>query len=491
MAVTLEEQISIGILKEEIDGQYSFIDVSKISTSDQEEDDFENLDVSFWHFIQYTNAEIKRLNGYLKNFRELKEKTTVRNTEEINTLFKKLQKDFEDFIDVYFAKLDEFTPDEDSYAKILDKYEKDPSSYHRLGKLFVEYLFTFVYKDSGIDSLKDAKVIRVENFIEADPWKYSSAHGKAVLETIQNRQKLRVENYIVFHGEPLLEKLTVLADTKELGFELHSEIKKIQDNKVLQKVIFESGNESFISSHQEEILAVLFLHYLEKCVYYDSFQYPNVKVQEFVAKIENYVICHFSNDFKLSKRQEKVYQDAKNRVALRLKEYVNQKYEDLSFVLRDFDSLEDFKKSGKLRMIEEHDDISSLPKVYSQEEVKQKLETFIQVVFMVSKNYKKENLPIYDEELKEQKHKAMMIALEYLDRFVYSVSTDYLITDRQIARLEGYIDGSSDFKLNDQNSRLCVAKSTLYARVGRRNTLYEENDENFKRKKVAIEGKLG
>lgn len=346
---------------------------------------------------------------------------------------------------------------------------------------WVYYLETFVYPKKDVQDLKNAQVIQLENFIEADPLSRRDQSCLPLLEEIERRKKLKVENYIVYNIQPLLERIKDITDHLKIGASLNEEFKNLLGDQNLQEVIFASEEEQILTEEQEGILSMVFLRCLEECVYYNSFMSQNAPVQKLIERMENYVVFHFSNTIALTERQKNTYEKIKIRVGKRMQGYIQRQYDQISSMLDHFDRLQKFKKSGKYRVIEMSEDVSDIPTSYTKEEIKLQLETFLGTVFILVHDYKTENLPIFYEEFTKERHKAMELALEYLSRFIYKGSQDNQRENSAIETMEDYIYADDDFHV--LKGELCVAKSTLMDRVARRHIL----KRGLSRKKLQIE----
>ena len=143
--------------------------------------------------------------------------------------------------------------------------------------------------------------------------------------------------------------------------------------------------------------------------------------------------------------------------------YIKNESMQIESHLIDFDKLKKFTDSGKYKLIEEHESLKQFPKVISEEEIKIDLENFLNTVFMLRGCFEKKNLPIFLDEMKEERYKAMKLALEYFNRFIYRYAN---IENEMISKLEDYIYAENEFTVSD--SALCLTKSKLFARAGRR-----------------------
>lgn len=454
-------------------GQYSFLNISCSNSKD------EKIEDTFFNFVTDSRKEVLELLKIKEDYLKYK---NLLNEVEWEKYSSTVKMKFETFIERYFIWFDSYP-----YEEILKKYEDFSTDYHNVGKVFLIYLHSFVYQNGIIDQLNQELCIRMENFVMADPVRYSDkyyAYTKNVEMT--KRQKLRVDGYIVYRIKPFLQKMerieksiknasseyerefqkiTIQTQMREM---LNEEIQNIRNNESFYQAIFEQGSE-YAKEKNQEILALLFLKYLELCVYYGTVEYPSKAFQQFVAKIEDYVLYHLENSFCLTKMQEKTYNIVKEQVGKRLANYVDKEGNSLVSIIKDYDRLVDFKKSFQYKMIEERDSVEDLPQVYNKKEVKQKLEVFLTVVFMLTKSTNRERMPIFSEELKEQRDTALTLALEYLNRYVYSVSAEYKLEETAIICLEKYISSCNDFKVT--SASLCLAKSMVYNRVNIRNIL--------------------
>ncbi len=425
---------------EEINGQLNFLGIE------------EQLNSSFLELINFSKIAIKKL--------------ILLKEEMINDDSKGLfyyQNIYENLFKDYFNMYDYFDLED-----LIIRYENYSSLYHNLGKWFIFYLGNFIYKGSYVNCLNVELYIKMENFIKMDPIKYNDKFSKSILEIIDKRNKLRVENYVIYYAKPFLEKMEVILDSLKLDEELFDIVKKLLDDKILRDKIFEQ-----IRYPKEDekniILGTLFLKYLEKRVYVESYNNYIAKIKKFNSQIEDYVVFNMVDINKFSSKQKEILEIAKCQVSKRLSTFILEQKDKINLMLNDFDRIEDFRKNGQIRIIESEDDISSLPVPYSEDEVRLKLETFLRSIFR-STSYV-DDLLIFRDELKNLRNEVLEIALEYLYRFVYKVSEYYKMDDTFIMTLENSIIKCNDFSLKNSSSELCYAKSILLSRVARRNIL--------------------
>lgn len=429
--------------KEEYDGQLSFLEEEKF---DKENKKYLS---PFLKLIFFSRREYRRLNRAIEVYENIKIE------EQTKILHASLLKDFNAFIDEFFQQFHAI-----DLQDAMDQYKDYSTDYHNVGKLFLYYLQNFIYSNDLTSNLDNARIIRIENFIEADPVSYRLTYKDTILK-MKNRQKLRVNNYIIYNIVPFLKQLEEL---EQITVDVNKKFKSILEDHTLKEAIFDERDKNVINKENKGVLSMLFLHYLEKYVY--SARDKEIS-QAYLAKIENYVVIHFSNTFQLSKKQERAYEKAKEQVSKRLCTYIEQKYVEFNKMLHDYDESVAFQKSGKIQMIEIHDDLKELPVIYSEADVKFALETFINTIFMLSENFTEKNLPIYSENTENCRFKAMEIALEYLWRFVYKKAKYHLIDDKNIITLEEYIAKETNFHVEKPD--LCVAKSILLDRANRNN----------------------
>lgn len=128
---------------------------------------------------------------------------------------------------------------------------------------------------------------------------------------------------------------------------------------------------------------------------------------------------------------------------------------------------------------------SKLSILDGKENVKETLENFLDSVFLFPKydetepmeTFKNKEATFCDKSGVIEEVEAFTLAMEYLARFVYSVSEYYLVLDPKILALENYLAKCENFPIFSAN--LCVAKSILLKRAGSRSTL---NDLQLLRK---------
>lgn len=458
---------------EEQNGQLSFF-----SLSHNKEKEVDVKEQSFIKFVDKTHKKILKLMKLKEQYQEY-EKKKLSDTERKKFIMD-TEKVFRDFIDAYFEEFDTY-----DYDEILKYYEECSTDYHLVGKLFLFYLHTFVYKNNIIDEMNEPTFIRMENFVTSDPVSYNrDRECTYILEyEMKKRKKLRVDGYVLYYIDPVLKKikcaeqnlleiesafhdLTVMVEQKKIGEIINSEIQKIRNDESLQEAIFAQGEE-YIKKEQSAILAVFFLKYLEYCVYFDSFEKPNGMHRKFVSKVENYIIYHLNDSICLTKKQEKVFEVVKKQVAKRIGSYVEKEGNMFLEMLQDYDQIVAFQKRNQPKLIDASDEeeIEDLPNVYSAEEIQVKLEVFLRTVFVNASTSNKNRIPLFLEGLEEQKKLTLYLALVYLHRFVYSVSEDTRLEDKFVCLLEDFII-SENFKVTEPS--LCLAKSILQARSNAR-----------------------
>ena len=121
-------------LIEEQNGQLSFF-----SLSHNKEKEVDVKEQSFIKFVDKTHKKILKLMKLKEQYQEY-EKKKLSDTERKKFIMD-TEKVFRDFIDAYFEEFDTY-----DYDEILKYYEECSTDYHLVGKLFLFYLHTFVYK---------------------------------------------------------------------------------------------------------------------------------------------------------------------------------------------------------------------------------------------------------------------------------------------------------------------------------------------------------
>lgn len=120
---------------------------------------------------------------------------------------------------------------------------------------------------------------------------------------------------------------------------------------------------------------------------------------------------------------------------------------------------------------------SKLSILDGKENVKEALENFLDSVFLFPaydgtepmEIFKYKEVTFCDKSGVIEEAEAFNLAMEYLARFVYSVSEDYLVLDPKILTLENYLVKCKKFPIF--SSRLCLAKSILLKRENSRTSL--------------------
>lgn len=445
---------TICTFSEEIDGQYRLFPMDACVPSND-----------FLELKNYSKKGIKLFETIRKKMLEKGGKLSLEK-------FSLYQKNLEDFIVGYFRLYDSF-----SLEEVFAYYENSSDDYHLLGRYFLFYLHTFIYKDSIISELKESLFIRMENFIFDDPIHYRRKEDRIVLEEIRKRKNLRVGNYIVYHEtlfKNLLEDMTKLKEdisdkenTKLIS--VKNSVVSFLEDKNLQNVIFEHNELGDNKELKNGFVSVALLEYLEYYGYKEAENKQNKHLQKQIDDMENLVVLCYSPSIQLTGHQENIYVRIKEKVALRTQGYVRSEVPKLFDVISHYKRLEKFLESNKKRMISRYS--TDLPDVYTKEEVKQKLEIFLFSVLYLTRSFEVENIPLFVNGLEDERNQVFTLALTYLSLFVYSVSKDDLYEDPFISRLESYISICKDFKVTD--SDLCVAKSILYNRVSLRSSLQD------------------
>ncbi len=412
--------------------------------------------------------DFQALRSYTKQgfklFEKVKKEILTYGEEISFSLFSRYQEVLEEFIVGYFRLYDYF-----SLEEILENYETESNEYHTLGRYFLFFLHTFVYKDSIIHRLNESLFIQMENFISHDFVPYRKEYDKTVLAEIKKRKNLRVENYLVYDGELFKDLLTSIVSLKteqsnSLVFDSELAIKDavvcFLEDKDYRKSIFEQHELSENKEEKNGFISIALLEYLDQYGYEEEKNFPSSSIKKRIEEMEDLVVLCFSRTFQLSTHQELVYEMIKEKVALRVQTYVRDEAPKLFTMLKNYKELETFFASCKKRVISEYS--SELPEVYSKEEVKMKLEVFLVSVLYHTRSFEKENIPLFVPSLKEERNMVFTLALSYLYLFVYSVSVDCAYEDSFVCRLEKYIGSSNDFQIYDPN--LCKAKSILYTR---------------------------
>ncbi len=427
---------------EDIDGQLSFWEDNRV---------LDNLRDNY--LVAFVRKEIKNFQTKLDFLNKYKNDLIA------GKLNFEVKRDFEVFIETFFQMYDELTTEE--FLAFLENFS---SEFHKLCKLFLDYLQRYIYNNGIGYELENKRIKQIENLILMDPVSFRDIYYRTIKSKINDRSKLRVNNYLVFRGQDLVDKINNAINKEELKKFNNYLLGDIKDlvSEVAFNDIFVKGELDFLEEDQRGIFCVLLLYYLENFVY-NRLEEDSLP-QDVVTKLEMFIVYNFSNKFILSERQMAIYEKVKENVGTRLSEYIIIRSEEIKKHLRDFDEFEKFKVSGKIRIIEEKENLDFLPNIIDEENLKLELEYFLMDVFMLEGNFEKINLPIFQKELEIERHIAMQLALEYLKRFVYK---NQGTNNKMIYILEYYVYQENNFVVRD--SSLCLTKSILYNRVNRRN----------------------
>lgn len=402
----------------ELDGQLSFLEPVEKSVPD---------------FILFVRQNIKQL------------QTEIILLEKFN-IFEKQQmvkKDFYTFIVSFFEIYHSLSLEETLF--IIENYS---SEYHNLCKLFLEYLERFLFSKGIAENIEDSFTIEIENFILNDQVKFRNIYYLHIIETIMKRKKLRVNNYLVFRGNALLNRLNFLEDQSFMNEELDLVVKSLAKDELFLKC-----PDDFLEENGKSTLSMFILYYLE-----------NNKVEKTIReRLELFVVYYLTDTFLLNDFQKQMFERVKINVATYVKKYILTYAPQIKSHLEDFISLSKFNKSGKVRMIEENELLDDLPKLIGKEELKLEIENFLNVVFMLDSTLSKQQLPIFSNDIIKERHLSLELALYYFSLFVYPEHLE----NSKIERLEDYLVEEPHFVV--QNSFLCMTKSKMYDKVNRRN----------------------
>lgn len=409
-------------------------------------------------FIEINNVSKKKAEPSLISFIRRRIEAFKDKACELRKDNKELNRDYEIFIQDFLKMWDALSIEEDLFIQ-----ENFATDYHNLCKLFMDYLDTFVYADELTTALNNSEIIRIEKMILNDLVMYRDQFYLNVKNKVSNRDKMRVNNYLVINGKALLEKLNYLFSEESFNKnELYDYIVGF-NNYVSFEDIFENFDPRFIEENNRETLAMILLWYLEKCVYNtldDSKKLSDKSIQQ----MELFVVYYVADNFELTEKQKRTYKQAQKSISKKISSFVNKEAICLESDIRDFDTLKRLSEQEKYKLIDGTENLNDFPKVIDRGELKARLRNFLNYAFLLGTKNKKENLPIFLEELTTERHKALTLALEYLKRFVYKGNEE--VTDSAIWTLEDYIYHEDNLKLTD--STLCATKSDLLARTGLR-----------------------
>lgn len=348
------------VFQEEHDGQFSFF-------TDVEEVKVISPDITF---VTFMKEEIKKFQSKLNSFVKYK------NEESFGRLNALLKKDFEEFI-AKFLDLYKLLPVE----QILIIQENYSSEYHRLCRLFLEYLNRFVYNKNLLERLDDFEVIQIENLIMLDPVSFRDVFYRDIKGKIEKRKKLRVNHYLVIHGPALLERMNASFLNEDFAIpNLTQDVNALVYHMSVNDV-FVHYDSDFIEKEQSGTLSMLLLYYLEKSVYH-CLPTEDTLPRDMIEKIELYIVYHFSEQFQLLPNQEKTYEQVKMSVARRLSNYIKKNVAILKRQIKDYDTICKFQDSGKYQLVTE-EAIDLLPNPVTEMELRMALETFLTTVFVL------------------------------------------------------------------------------------------------------------
>lgn len=430
---------------EETNGQLSFLKSEDSLLESQEPS-----------IVDYARGQIKMFQSKIRMMTEIESRRMDSIT--LLKLNHALKNEMEVFISSFFKKYLFLTTEEQWFIQ-----ENYSSEYHKLCKLFLEYLDRYVYSEGLGNKIEDSFIVQLEKFIAMDQVSFRDSYYKEIIKTIVKRNKLRVNHYLIFSGKNLLERLNANVSLEEKNLAIH-DLKEDVDSLITNSTIhdvFLKYDSDFIEKESAGVLSMLLLYYLNQYVYLSN---SNSSIPEkMVEMMEMYIIYHMSSSFLLSKVQEETLKKVKLHVSVSLGDYIRKESLLIEKDIRDFDELEQFKKSKKFRFIEETENLDELPRPITKESLRLELEMFLNRVFMLSESHEKKYMPIFLEEMKEERHKALELGLQYLYRFGYS----NLVCDEDfIFTLEDYIASEEDFHVKDPN--LCLTKSTLFSRTNKR-----------------------
>lgn len=409
-------------------------------------------------FIEVSNVSKKKAEPSLITFIRRRIDAFKDKSCELKKENKNLKKDYEIFIQDFLKMWDALSIEEDLFIQ-----ENFATDYHNLCKLFMDYLNTFVYADGLTTALENNSIVRIEKLVLNDTVTYRDPLYVSIIKNVKNRSKLRVNNYLVINGKNLLEKLNYLFYEENFNKnELYDYIVGFNDY-VSFEDIFEKFDPRFIEENNREILAMLLLWYLEKCVYNDIDASRKLNDKS-IQQMEIFIVYYMSDNFELTEKQKRTYKQVQISISKKFSSFINKEAVCLESDIRDFDSLKGLSEQEKYKLIDGTENLNNFPSVIDREELKTRLRNFLNHAFLLGTKNRKENLPIFLEELTTERHKALTLALEYIKRFVYKGNEE--ITDPVIWTLEDYIYHEENLKLTD--STLCVTKSDLLARTSLR-----------------------
>ncbi len=226
-----------------------------------------------------------------------------------------------------------------------------------------------------------------------------------------------IHSFVLFANEQFLNFIQNYFENNDYFFYLH---------------LIEKYNDFKNDYHQ---IGKVFLFYLDTFVYEENIEFDLNK--EVCSWIENFILADPTN----------YHEEYYKQILTKIKKRKNGQY--------------------YVELVKEFKDISNQEERYEHTELE--LVELLHSVFVFKKDIKEKAFAYFIESCGMDKKRALYIAMLYLQRFVYSVSESNKIEDFMVVSLENCIAETSDFVLHE--SKLCAAKSLLYARVNARNTL--------------------
>ncbi len=416
------ELINVNITEEE-NGQLSFL---------------EKKDKTIPEFIKFVNSQIKilftEIDFYDKNIYYKNQTQSIHNT-------------FYQFVSGFVKNLNLLSEKD---KKILLETETYSLIYHKICRFLLEILERFVFDISPCKDLELENICILENFILKDSISFRDEYHKNIVNKIKNRKKLRVENYIIFRGDALINGLDYMFKSENKYLEELNSI--VTDASLIN--VFDKFNPDILEEDKKGTFSMLLLYYLEN-------NYENIN-PDLILKIEQFIIYNFPNNIELTENQKRTYNSIKSDYTEKLSSFILENYELIKKHLKDFDTINKFKKNGNYKIIEAKEKKNDLPELITKHQLEKELLFFITEVFMLNNNYPKENIPIFQESMEMERMLAIELALEYLTRFIY-INSSY--ENDKINFLEELIYNEST---NLKDSKLCLTKSKLMSNVSQR-----------------------
>lgn len=292
--------------REETNGQLSFLELGESITESQDPS-----------IISFARTKIKTFQSKFKTMFEYEAK--MLDSFSLLKLNHALKNEMDVFLATFFEMYHTLTIEEQSFIQ-----ENYSSEYHKLCKLFLEYLARYVYSDGIGTRIEDSFVMQIENFIAMDQVSFRDWYYKEIIKNVVNRNKLRVNHYCIFSGKNLLKRFNTVASLEEKSLvvqDLKHDVQELIANPAFND-LFLKYDLDFVEKESTGILSMLLLYYLEQCVYSSNSltELPKKAIEAF----EMYIVYHLTSTFLLSEEQKNTLEKVKKNVSEVLASYIQK-----------------------------------------------------------------------------------------------------------------------------------------------------------------------